>query len=124
MGNMLLDILMMISSNGPDLQDEKAISDLCGETIQLFKAHLQRFPNRSSADIQRCKRRSEVKDVIKVLAGGHADAIFNDKDVASSDEDDSEEPDTGGVNMPRPQPFDHAAVARAQAARICRKLCC
>ena len=118
MGNTLLDILMMISSNGPDLQDEKVISDLCGESIQLFKAHLQRFPNRSSAGIQRRQRRSEVEDVVKVLAGGHADAIFNDKNVASSDEEDSQESDTGGVIIPRPQPVDHAAVARAQAAAL------
>ena len=48
MSNTLLDHLMMISSN----EDEKAISDLCGEVIQLFQAHLRRFPNRSSVNAQ------------------------------------------------------------------------
>ena len=67
MGNTLIDILMIISSNGPDLQDETAISDLCGEAIQLFEAHLQRFPNRSFAGIQRHKRKSEQKKIRKQL---------------------------------------------------------
>ena len=57
MGNNLLDILMMLSYNGTDLQDEKAISDSCGEAIQLFKAHLKVFLNRSSTGIKKRKRR-------------------------------------------------------------------
>ena len=60
-----------------------------GEAFHLFNA--QRFPNRSFAGIQTRNRRSEVQHVIKVLAGGHADAIFNVKYVASSDEKDSHE---------------------------------
>ena len=33
--------------------------------------------------------------------------------MAIPDEEDSQQPDTGGVIIPRPQPEDHAAVARA-----------
>ena len=55
------EILNMVST-------ASSMSDVSGEPIQRFKAHLQRFAKRSSAGIQRRKKRSEVEDVIKVLA--------------------------------------------------------
>ena len=57
MGNSLLDILMMISCNGPSIDDTSAVSVLMGATIQRSKQARHRFPCRSGAGVFRRKHK-------------------------------------------------------------------
>jgi hypothetical protein len=79
MRNALLDILLMISLNGPDLAEgREAIFAIVGPAIQAFKAHHDRFPKRSSAGVLRRKRKLEKGDLLCELAGLE-DAIYDDE---------------------------------------------
>jgi hypothetical protein len=56
MGNVLLDILMMICSNGPDADDKPGVISIIGAAMQRFKAHLQRHPQRSSTTARKMRK--------------------------------------------------------------------
>ena len=86
MGNTLLDILMMVYLNGPDLADKAACSDLIGRAVMAFLEHTNRYPARSSRGVKRRKRKPQGIDALAALAG-HADALYND------DQDTDEEAD-------------------------------
>jgi hypothetical protein len=77
MGNTLLDILMMVYLNGPELTDDKAVNELLFKTIEAFEMHTKRYPARSSAGILRRTRKPAGIDTRTALQG-HPDAIYND----------------------------------------------
>lgn len=77
MGNTLLDVLMMISSNGPDLDDRDAVCKMIGRALLAFKDACKRFPSRSSANVPRTKRGGEKVSPLAQLRNW-AEAVRND----------------------------------------------
>lgn len=103
-GNTLLDILMMVYLNGPDLADKDSCSKLIGRAVMAFLDHTNRYPARSSRGIKRRKCKPIGIDAITALAG-HADALYNDnqdtdeeadasKNQEQQEEEEEEEEDT------------------------------
>ena len=76
MGNALLQALMMVSINGPSMDDLAGKMDLFGASILRYKGHRVRFPNRSSAGTPR-RLRSKVMEPIAELQE-YAKVVFNE----------------------------------------------
>lgn len=87
MQNTLLDILMMVCSNGPPMTPENVepIKQIVSRAVQRFTHHRNRCPQRSST-AQRRKRTQGSSDVLAELRGLEY-ALFND----STDEGFSQE---------------------------------
>jgi hypothetical protein len=76
MGNILLDVLMMIVSNGPKVDDRTAVMRLVGAGMQRFKGHKARHPDRSAAGIGRRMRKVGRSPLGELEAW--AAAVFNE----------------------------------------------
>lgn len=69
MKNMLLDVLMRLSMNGPSLGDKALVSRFLGEAIQQFKAYRARFPQRSSARVSRDSNKAPNQSALARILG-------------------------------------------------------
>jgi hypothetical protein len=115
MGSTLLDILMRISLNGPEIDDSVAVTELLGASMQRFKEFRNRCPNRSGAGVARRKRNKTGSAIGQLM--GWAAAVYNDGQDGK--EDDAE---VNGVAIPDVVVQTEEDEDKAEAAENAREM--
>jgi len=110
----VVDVLMMIWANGPDLHGRDKVASLIGRGIMTFLPRQKRYLARASAGIPRRRTKQDELDLCSALSqlAGHADAVLNDG------QDSEEEGDcrgSVGIDMPESERVENADEERANA---------
>ena len=110
----VVDVLMMICANGPDLHGRDKVASLIGRGIMTFLPRQKRYLARASAGIPRRRTKQDELDLRSALSqlAGHADAVLNDG------QDSEEEGDcrgSVGIDMPESERVENADEERANA---------